>query len=228
MDLTIVYVIIVIIIIILTIMYLKCIFYEPMFINKKLYCHNPSKSGNTTIQHKNFAKPFQGTNFSFNFWIYLENVTENACRDSELDSYVTIFTMIDKDDIAQFTLNINQYNSNLQLILSKSKKNLSEDLSYDIIDSLPNQKWINLSINIENKYIDVFVDGKLYNAFYSPNIIKFLPNTNMNIICSNKGFYGYISKFRYFNSFINYKRVNTLYKNNHRESGDYDLLWWIK
>jgi len=220
MELTIVYVILVIIIIILIIMYLKCIFYEPMFINKKLYCHNPSLSGNTIIQHKHFAKPFQGTNFSFNFWIYLDNVSENACRDSELNSYVEIFTM-KKDDLSEFTLKINQYNSNIRLILSN-------DQSYDIIESLPNQKWINLSINIENKYIDIFVDGKLYNAFYSPTIIKFLPNTNMNIICSNKGFYGYISKLRYFNSFINYKRVNSLYKNNKREAGNYDLLWWIK
>ena len=258
-----------------------------MLINKKLYCHNPSKLGNTIIQHKHFAKPYQGTNFSFNFWVYLENVTENACRDSELDSYVEIFTMKDTDDSAEFTLLINQYNSNLKLILSKDKPTATHkfkdknqqgevmpvrkrahtmrddgelpnaiafrsaevlwgrgewakagvqykvamrdvDDQYTLVEALPNQKWINLSINIENKYIDVFVDGKLYNAFYSRNIIKFIPHANMKVICSNKGFYGYLSQLRYFNSFINYKRVNTLYKNNIRESGDHDLLWWIK
>ena len=215
-----IYAIIFIIVLVLTIIYLKCYFYEPMFINKQLYCHNPMKDGETIIHYKKFAKPFQGTNFSFNFWIYAENVPENACRNSNHKSYVDIFNMDKKGD-SRFILQINQYSGDMKLILDETKK-------YVIIKALPNQKWMNISINIENKYIDIFVNGKLYNAFYSPTIIKFIPNINMNIKCDNNGFYGYISKFRYFNKFINYKRVKTLYQNNIRESGSYDPLWWIR
>jgi len=178
------------------------------------------KDGETIIHYKKFAKPFQGTNFSFNFWIYAENVPENACRNSNHKSYVDIFNMDKKGD-SRFILQINQYSGDMKLILDETKK-------YVIIKALPNQKWMNISINIENKYIDIFVNGKLYNAFYSPTIIKFIPNINMNIKCDNNGFYGYISKFRYFNKFINYKRVKTLYQNNIRESGSYDPLWWIR
>ena len=220
MDLLIVYIILFIIISYLVVTYIKCVFYEPMLINKRLYCHSPSKTGNTTIRAKHFAKPIKGTNFSFNFWIYLENAPENVCRSASYDTPIDIFSMKQADD--EFTLQINQHTSNLILKLSKNPEQ-----TFNIIDALPNQKWINISINVENKYVDVFVDGKLYNAFYSPNIIKFLPLTNMTIKCAF-GFYGYISKLRYFNSFIDYKRVNRLYKNNRRESGDHDLLWWIK
>lgn len=226
MDYLIVYIILGVILLILLITYMKCIFFEPMLINKKLYCHNRVK-GNTIIHAKHFAKPFQGTNFSFNFWIYLENKTENSCRDSNIKSYVNIFSMGHENEVntnePQFVLKVNQYDSSLKLKLSNTDTD-----KYTIIDALPNQKWMNISINIENKYIDIFVNGKLYSAFYSHTIIKFLPGKPMNIECSNKGFYGWISKLRYFNYCLNYKKVNSLYENNSNEVGNMDLLWWIK
>ena len=214
------YAIIFLIVLVLTIIYFKCRVYEPMFINKQLYCHNPMNDGVTTIHHSKFSKPYLGTNFSFNFWIYTENVPENACRNSTHKSFVDIFRTV-KDDNEKFILQINQHSGDMKL-------NIDDDKEYDIIKALPNQKWMNISINIENKYIDIFVNGKLYNAFYSPKIIKFLPGIDMQIICDNNGFYGYISKLRYFNKFINYKRVKTLYQNNIRETGSYDPLWWIR
>lgn len=243
MDYLIVYIILGVISLILLITYMKCVFFEPMLINKKLYCHNPVNKGNTIIHGKHFAKPLQGTNFSFNFWIYLENKTENSCRDSNINSYVNIFSMgYEDNDVAiptyspqtqhhsdpGFILKVNQYSSNLKLILDKSDNHDNQDNQYVIIDALPNQKWMNISINIENKYIDIFVNGKLYSAFYSPKIIQFLPGKPMVIECSNKGFYGWISKLRYFNYCLNYKKVNSLYHNNSTEVGDMDLLWWIK
>jgi len=215
------YAIIFLIVLVLAIIYLKCRVYEPMLINKQLYCHNPINGGATTIHHSKFSKPYLGTNFSFNFWIYIENTPENVCSNHSQDNFIDIFRTV-KNHKEKFKLQFNPHSGDMKLILDDN------DNGYDIIKALPNQKWMNISINIENKYIDIFVNGKLYNAFYSPTIIKFIPNIPMEIICDNGGFYGYLSKFRYFNKFINYKRVKTLYQNNIRESGSYDPLWWIR
>jgi len=200
--------------------------FSPMLVNKKLYCHNPSKDGSYKITEKHFPKPNKGTNFTFNFWLFLENVPENACRDSTIKDFIEIFQI--ENSSSYLRLQINQYSSDLKLLLCNDK-NKEKDSKQDhlIINHIPNQRWVNISINIENKYIDVYFDGMLYNSFYSPTIIKFITPAHMEIICSNKGFYGYISKLRFFDTSIDYKRVNELYNNTREDPGSNNLLWWL-
>ena len=207
------------------VLYLMAKSSSPMLINKKLYCHTLSKDGIHKIRGKHFPKPYKGTNYTFNFWLFLENVPENACRDSTITHFIDIFIM--ENTKSYLKLQINQYSSDLKLLLCNNTSIDDSKQEHTIINHIPNQKWVNISINIENKYIDVYFNGMLYNSFYSPNIITFITPAPMKIICSNKGFYGYISKLRFFDTSIDYKRVNELYNNNMTDPGSNKLLWWL-
>jgi len=229
MNLIILYLALFFIIVFLIIMYVKNSFYSPMFINKKMYFHSLNKKRAFTVLEKNFKRPLHGTKFTFNFWIYIDNAPENVCKTYSYNNFIPIFNMSNNE---QFKLEINQHNNQLKLILGVAELKSTIDTKYIhefvILDKLPNEKWINVSINIEDKYIDVFKDGILYNSFFSPSIIKFVIPADLKFVRNNDGFYGYLSKFRYFNKYIDYKRTRELYDSNKSYPGSQDLFWWLK
>ena len=238
------YIILAIIVIRYKYLLIKGIFFEPMIINKQVYFHD-IHTENRIINSDTLPKAYLGTNFSFNFCIFLKNTSENECQDSSSVNNVSIFDIKNKSN--HFILELNRHDSSLNLkikndkykdgdgdntdigldlisSISSSDKNKNE-IYHTIVHNLPNQKWMNISLNIENKYIDVYVNGKLYNSFYCFHNIEFITPGKITFY-NNNGFYGYISKFRYFNKTIDHKRVSNLYKGNVKNSGQYNILWW--
>ena len=66
-----------------------------------------------------------------------------------------------------------------------------------VIDNIPLQKWINISVILDNRTMDIYLDGKLERSF----VLKGVPKMNKNPLqfAPDGGFYGQIAMFRYFN-----------------------------
>ena len=65
------------------------------------------------------------------------------------------------------------------------------------ISNIPIQKWNNLTLSIDAKLLDVYLDGKLLNSFILPNIINYTNQEDQNM------YLGYINGTSQWNGFYN-------------------------
>ena len=244
------YIILFILIIYYKFLLIKSYIFEPILINKQIYFNNINND-QIIIKTDSLPKAYLGTNYTFNFWIFLKNVSENECKGSHSSDNIQIFEIYNSKNKSTFVLELNQKDSSLNIkiinnVISKLKsKGDNIDVDIDLMDSmssteinnneiyhkvihnLPNQKWMNISLNIENKYIDVYVNGRLYNSFYCFHNIEIVPPGRLTFY-NVTGMNGYISRFRYFNKTLNYKRVKSLYDSGLRNPNQTNILWWTK
>lgn len=80
------------------------------------------------------------------------------------------------------------------------------------IDDIPVNKWINVVIRVSKQnQVDVYINGTLMKREILNGIVK-QNYENVNV-CSNRGFHGYISELRYFNSAIGTNHIQTIVDN---------------
>lgn len=89
-----------------------------------------------------------------------------------------------------------------------SKLTTKSNNKYVIIKDLPNNKWVNIMIRVQNRILDVYVNGVLTGR----KDLEYIPRQNyapVNI-CQNSGFAGKLSNLRYFDSALNVFQINQL------------------
>lgn len=79
------------------------------------------------------------------------------------------------------------------------------------IESVPIQTWTNLIMTLNNRALDLYLDGKLVRTCVLPGVPKLNPASNIQI-CPNGGFSGYISNFSYIANAINPTQAYDIYK----------------
>ena len=82
-----------------------------------------------------------------------------------------------------------------------------------VIPNIELQKWVCLTISVDTRTMDVYLNGKLINSYVLPGTYKpasgnnvYLGNTNSN------GFSGFITRFRYIKSDISPEESYAIYK----------------
>ena len=132
------------------------------------------------------SSPIQNVNINSN------TLTDLSCiSSSNSNQYKNIAVELDdfENNLNIYVLcspnSINCTNNNDDLIMSKYK-----------ISNIPIQKWNNLTLSIDAKLLDVYLDGKLLNSFVLPNIIRYPKSPDQNI------YLGYIEQTSIWNGFI--------------------------
>lgn len=77
----------------------------------------------------------------------------------------------------------------------------------DIV-GLPYNQWVNLVIRLENKMLDIYVNGVITNRVVLPAVPK--QNYNDINVCQNGGFSGMLSNLRYYNYALSAFEINAL------------------
>lgn len=74
--------------------------------------------------------------------------------------------------------------------------------------TMPHKKWVNVIIRIQNRIMDVYVNGVLTGR----KDLEYIPRQNYGDvnICQNGGFAGNLSNLRYFDSALNVFQINQL------------------
>ena len=73
------------------------------------------------------------------------------------------------------------------------------------------QKWVQVTVTLNNKTCDVYIDGKLSRSCILPSFYK-LDKVNTKLtLCDNQGFGGYISNGSMFNYALNPEQIWKLY-----------------
>ena len=134
-------------------------------------------------------------------------------------------------------ISLDKYENNLLIDIetySDSNDNKTTFTRY-LIKNIPIQKWNNITISIDTKTMDVYLDGKLRNSFILHGIYKNKYENNKakniylgNLGGSNVGFEGYITRIRYQPNSINPQEAYNIYKDGINASQASSIKYGLK
>jgi len=163
--------------------------------------------------------------YSYNLWLNMDNVNEStgSVKDKVIFSH-------GNSKIPYFSL---IYSADKSVLKYKFSDRLLDNASET---TLPQQTWVNISINIDQNLLDIYINGKLLK---SRELTDYFPHPPSGFIslkckeCSNErnpsGVYGYIDIFRYYNEYLEPKRVKSMYeagKPRDKEAPSDNVFWW--
>ena len=153
---------------------------SPVFIEKPVNAFDE----NLAKEKRQIPTGSEGLAFTYNFWMYI------ADWQYRFGEKKTIFIKGDNGPEVVLAANQNSLGVRLRTFVDPSGETCN-------IDNIPLQKWVNLSIVLDNRTLDIYVDGRLERSC----VLRGVPRLNKNAIqfVPDGGFYGQLSKFRYFN-----------------------------
>lgn len=124
--------------------------------------------------------------WSINFWLYLKSINNDVC---------------DKKFLIKWN-NLDIYVQNLNIVFEIP---LIDKKTQKIFYNNPLiQKWLNFHINVNNRYLDIWINNKLYKSVYLNNLYSFNEKKNITILPNYE--MAKINKFRFYN--LNLKQIN--------------------
>ena len=183
------------------------------------------------------------SNFMLSLWFAIDNWSYNVGNEKNVlflafnnDTNLPALTAPGLDNTTSLSRrkigidNSNKTYKNLNIALDKYENNLlidietvktdaatptaTSDITRYVIKNIPIQKWNCLTLSIDNRTMDVYLDGKLRNSFILHNVYqRVIGNTvNKNIYLGNYGAVGYgfkgeIHRIRYEANSINSQKA---------------------
>ena len=128
--------------------------------------------------------------YTIDFWLYLDNMTYKYNEEKVI--------LLWKQNIKIY---IKKKEPTLRVEVYTLSGN-SEKLDYF---NIPLQRWLYITIIIKNKYLDILVNGKLYQTRLLENVPMY-EITSLHI-CPNGGYSGYINKVQFYPKAIDVKTI---------------------
>lgn len=76
------------------------------------------------------------------------------------------------------------------------------------IDNVPMNSWVNIMLRLENKIMDIYVNGTITQRLVFSDVP--MQNYDDVYVCANGGFAGFLSNLRYFNYALNVFQINRI------------------
>lgn len=140
--------------------------------------------------------------FSYTFWLFLEDAGGNANWNTNFKETQPIINR-GYSPLIGYT----PYNNSL---IVKFKSGNKGDEIFELPYFFRLQKWTFISICLNNRDLDIYIDGELKNSF----ILKEVPKLDGNDIriFDSGNIYAKLSYFRYFNYLITPVQISSIYK----------------
>jgi hypothetical protein len=153
-------------------------------------------------------KSNEGIKFTMSFWIYINNIPENALWNSEFSKSKGIIAHNNSPNVYY-----NPKNGILTIAIGYKDDSGNIEKYLFNLDNLKLQRWENITIVVENRFVDVYLNGVLEKSTKLPNI-HFISNRLLYIGQPNNNFNGYIGQVEHFNNALNSDVIKELYKKN--------------
>ena len=158
----------------------------------------------TFISNLKLPPSHKGVKFTYLFWIFIRNIPENALWNS---SHKYKKTIIKRNG----SPNINYIPKNNILNFEISyKDNFFETSMFNInIENIKLQKWMHVSLVLDNRKVNIYINGNLEKTTIVPNI-PFIYNKNLYIGEDNNNFFGYLYNGVYYNTSLKHDKIISL------------------
>jgi hypothetical protein len=198
-----------------------------------------SSSSNPNFIDKSIIDSFKSQNMMVSMWFYIDmwdtntsqlnrkNILYIADNNESLENVnINSSTLTDLSCVStsntykNIAIELDNYENNLNIYVLCNNDNRCTTPSDLImskykISNIPIQKWNNLTLSIDSKLLDVYLDGKLLNSFVLPNIINYSEVTDQNIylghIDGTESWQGFITRVRFESNSITPKDALDIY-----------------
>ena len=154
-------------------------------------------------------------NYSYSFWLYIN--TWNYGYGSKK----VVFRRFKQGENNLIEAVLDTTNNDLQINMAYSGDKVNSKTHKCAVKNIPLQKWTNIIVSLNNKAIDIYLDGKLVKTCVLPGVQT--PKPNQNLIVADKssktiegtGFSGFIAKLRFYSRTVNPREAYEIYKEGH-------------
>ena len=225
------------------------IIYDKMCVASKVVTTTDATLSTTNIIVADDIPETTSSNFTLSVWFYIDNWGNNIGNEKNI---LYLATRADPTIVPGIKSNLSGISKkvstatpatpiykNINIVLDEYENNLFIDIEcFGIsnetiftrykIPNIPVQKWNNLTISVDVRTLDVYLDGKLRNSFilhglytnYYRNSPAVKKNMYLgNISNTNPGFEGFITRIRYEGDSCNPQDAYNIYK-----EGIYNLI----
>ena len=172
------------------------IYYKRLYKNAYVIINQPHNSINGTNLNNNMVTTVcnKGISWTYNFWLYIDDWNYKFGKKKYILQSDNVSIWLD-EKLPNLHIDINVFNKPNQSIIYKD---------------IPVQKWLNYALILDNRNLDLFINGYLYRSIFLQNVPEQKITTNIDLF-SNGGISGYISQFKYFSYNIDRSRVKLEY-----------------
>jgi len=219
------------------------IIYDKMCVASKAVTSTDATLSTTNIIVADDIPETTSSNFTLSVWFYIDNWGNNIGNEKNILYLATAATSTTVPALKETLSGISKkaqitpiptvgLRKNINIALDEYENNLFIDIEcFGIsnetiftrykIPNIPVQKWNNLTISVDVRTLDVYLDGKLRNSFilhglyqnYYRNSPAVKKNMYLgNISTTNPGFEGFITRIRYEGDSCNPQDAYNIYK----------------
>lgn len=148
--------------------------------------------------------------YTYSIWMYIND------WNYRFGEAKVIFGRVDQNNDPSPSVTLAPSNNNLNVTMAvypneKTESNGNQTLYTCSVQDVPLQRWTNLIMALNNRALDLYLDGKLIKTCVMPGVPKMNPTSNI-LLCPDGGFSGYISKFQYLPKAVNPSQAYDIYK----------------
>jgi hypothetical protein len=174
----------------------------------KLFPQDPSQEHSATIYRSN--NQTTGMEYTWSFWIKVKAPTPNGKTYSHVFSKGLTNTLSSSGGMVETGSNApgvylknatesgNITTTTMTIVMDTVRGDDSETVD---IPNIPFNKWVHIAIRLQNKILDVYINGTLKQRVSFRNVPK--QNYGDVFVGQNGGFIGDLSNFRYFDRALN-------------------------
>lgn len=166
-----------------------------------------------TFIHSDKFPNNNSNNFMMSIWFFIDDYSENIDQYKFISTYVGTNGSNYTSSLDLFlTPNNNKLGIEINTIgASGSTSNINPNVYY--VDNIPLQKWNCLTISVNDRTMDVYLDGKLVNSYILEGF--YYPFHKSDLYLGNSGsnsFSGYITRVRYEPNSISPQTAYNIYR----------------
>ena len=153
----------------------------------------------------NISGDNNSSNYTYSMWFYVEDWNYRF-------GYPKILLSKTSDKIPIPSVVLGDVMNNIKIFVGCYSDNSEEFIEHEcVVRNFPLQSWVNLTISVYGRTLDVYMDGKLVRTCLLPGVAKTSSTDNI-LVTPGGGFSGWTSNIKYWNDASNPQQVYNIYK----------------
>ena len=185
---------------IIVVLYLIYYFF---FSNKNLSDMNPGNK-EVKISASKLATNANSNNFTYSIWFYVSDWQYRLTEAKDL-------LVRSQDGSSNPHISMAPYENNLNINISSIQPGGKGGDNDCTIRNFPLQRWTHVLVSLNNRTLDVYLDGKLVRTCILSGVAKPIGESDV-LITPNGGFSGWTSRFRTWSKPLNPQEVFNVYR----------------
>lgn len=201
-------------------------FLSYLFYNTNIVYDEMLKANELYTEKKNMIKhediPMNtSANFTLSVWLFIDDWSVNIGKEKNI-LHLNSEKLTKLSDDAYIVMTLDGFKNDINLKLKSYNLQQPSNNNYETfkIKNIPIQKWVCLTLSVDNKSVDVYIDGKLRNSYlmestYNHDSASSKLNIYLGNISANDnglGFNGLITRVRYIANSIDPEHSYNIYR----------------